>query len=73
MLVFRLIAAAGDQAAIVLDPFRMHLVPQSRGRADGLSCGDCDRSRLGINAARFRTLRDLCSSAPLGGALTRGV
>jgi len=43
------------------------------GRANGLSCGDCDRSRLGINAARFRTLRDLCSSAPHGGALTRGV
>src|ERR1700730_15173147 len=24
------------------------------GRADGLSCGDCDRSRLRINVARFR-------------------
>ena len=24
------------------------------GRPDGLSCGDCDRSRLWINAARFR-------------------
>jgi hypothetical protein len=35
--------------------------------------GICDRSRLRINAARFRTLRDLCSSAPHGGALARGV
>jgi hypothetical protein len=27
----------------------------ARGCAEGLSCGDCDRSRLRINAARFRT------------------
>jgi hypothetical protein len=30
--------------------------PLSPVLADGLSCGDCDRSRLGINPARFRAL-----------------